>query len=112
MKIPVSNNTAMPIYVGAAMIPAGETRHFEEQDVPHHLRPVQEAAPVDEPVDPLVTLLESNVGDVVAALPELSRADVERLGELEQAGQARKGVLSGIAENLLARAEAGTGGNA
>lgn len=107
MKIPVSNNTAMPIYVGAAMIPPGETRHFDEQDVPHHLRPAPvEAAPVAAPADPLAELLKGNVAAVVAALADLPDADVERLGELEQAGQARKGVLSAVAEELLVRAEA------
>ena len=107
MKIPVSNTSAMPIYVGAAMIPPGETRHFDEQDVPHHLRPapVAEAAP-QAPADPLAELLKGNVAAVVAALPDLTDADVERLGELEQAGQARKGVLSAVAEELLVRAEA------
>ena len=107
MKIPVSNNSAMPIYVGAAMVPPGETRHFDEQDVPHHLRPAPvEAAKVEAPADPLAELLKGNVAAVVAALPDLADADVERLGELEQAGQARKGVLSAVAEALLVRAEA------
>lgn len=107
MKIPVHNPTAMPIYVGAAMIPPGETRHFDEQDVPLHLRPAPvEAAPVAAPADPLAELLKGNVASVVAALADLPLADLERLGELERAGQARKGVLSAVAEELLVRAEA------
>ena len=106
MKIPVTNNTAMPIYVGSAMIPAGETRHFEEHEVPHHLRPKAEAVPVEQPVeDPLGEMLKGNVGSVVALLPAMTSADIEKLGELEQAGLARKGVLSAIAEIQLSRAE-------
>jgi len=105
MKIPVTNNTAMSIYVGSAMIPAGETRHFEEHEVPHHLRPKAEAAPVEQPVeDPLGELLKGNVQSVVEALDALSSDDIERLGELEQAGQARKGVLNAIADIQLSHA--------
>lgn len=107
MKIPVMNDTAMPIYVGASMIPPGETRHFEEADVPHHLRPqAEEAKTQDTPPDPLIELLKGNVQSVVAALPDMAAADIEQLGELEQQGQARKGVLSAIAEILLAKAGA------
>ena len=112
MKIPVSNSTAMPIYVGAAMIPPGETRHFDEQDVPPHLRPAQEvAAEPEAPADPLAELLKGNVASVVAALPGLSVSDVERLGDMEQADLGRKGVLGAIAEQLMIRAE-NTEGNA
>lgn len=105
MKIPVHNKGAMPIYVGAAMVLPGETRHFDEQDVPSHLRPkpAEEAKP-EEPNDPLAELLLCNVKEVTAALAGLSTAEVERLGELEQTGQARKGVLSAVGELLLTRA--------
>jgi len=107
MKIPVTNDTAMPIYVGAAMIPPGETRHFEEDDVPHHLRPqVAEIKTEDTPLDPLAELLKGTVPSVVLALPDMSIADIERLGDLEQQGQGRKGILSAIAEIMLAKAGA------
>jgi len=107
MKIPVTNNSAMSIYVGSAVIPPGETRHFELEDVPLHLQPapVEEVA-VEVEADPLAELLEGNVTSVVAALDDMTLADIERMGDLEQAGQARKGVLSAVAEALLARAEA------
>lgn len=102
MKIPVRNNSAMPIYVGAAMVPPGETRHFDKQDVPHHLRPVEQVeAVVEAPADPLAELLKGNVKEVVAALAGLSIADIERLGDLEQQGHARKGVLNAIADIQL-----------
>jgi len=106
-RIAVENKTKMPLYVGSNIVPPGEIRDFPESQVPHHLRPapVAEAAP-QAPADPLAELLKGNVASVVAALPDLTDADVERLGELEQQGQARKGVLSAVAEELLVRAEA------
>lgn len=105
-KIPVHNKTAMPIYVGAAMVFPGETRHFDEHEVPHHLRP-QEEAPAKKqaaPADPLAGMLKGTVKEVTAGLDGLLTGDLEKLGELEQSGQARKGVLSVIADLLLTRA--------
>jgi hypothetical protein len=115
MKIPVTNNTKMPIYVGAYMVPAGETRHFEEHEVPEHLQPVPATPAEPEPaVDPLQDLVaQSTAEQVIAALPGLSTEDLERLGDIEQARTRdhkpapRKSVLSAIAETLLERAEAG-----
>ena len=110
MKVPVTNNKAAPIYVGAYMIPAGETRHFEEEDVPPHLRPQPVVQPVvEEPKDPLALLAARPVKEIQAALPELKLEELERLGELEQLkGEAgRKTLLSAIAEELLKRAESG-----
>jgi len=104
MKIPVSNNTAMSIYVGAAMIPPGETRHFDEEMVPHHLRPAAEEAAAEPEVEPFAALLGHGVKDIAAALPTMETAEIEKLGELEQQGQARKTLLSAIAEELLTRA--------
>lgn len=104
MKIAVHNPTGMPLYVGATMVPAGETRHFDEQDVPLHLRPADEApsAQDEDPFNPLAALLEGTTREIVAALPDMSAEDIRQLEALEQLGQARKGVLSAIAEALLA----------
>ncbi|SEO63639.1 hypothetical protein [Nitrosovibrio sp. Nv6] len=111
MKVPVHNNTGMPIYVGSAMILPGETRHFDKHDVPDNLRPKKvAAAEVDEatpPGNPLVELLQHKVEDVKATLPTLADGELELLGELEQlGGNPRKGVLSAVAEEILKRAEA------
>lgn len=104
-RIPVTNNTSMNLYVGSNIVPPGETRDFFESQVPLHLRPVDqvEEAPVVV-VDPLAELLDGNVASVVAALPELTTEQIEKLGEMEQAGGKRKGVLSALAEALLTRA--------
>jgi hypothetical protein len=104
-RIPVENNTAMPIYVGSNMIPPGEIRDLPISQVPPHLRPPEPAAVVEEATpDPLTELLEHNVKTVVAALDSLSIEQIEKLGEMEQAGAARRGVLSAIAEKLLSAA--------
>lgn len=108
-KVSVTNSNAMPIYVGAQMIPAGETRHFDEDQVPENLRPVpEEAAPIAAPLDGMQALSEGKVSDITAALPSLSDADLERLGEIEQTkgDAARKTLLSAIAEETIKRAEA------
>jgi hypothetical protein len=104
-RIPVENNTAMPIYVGSNMIPPGETRDLPISQVPPHLRPPEPAA-VEEVAtsDPLTELLSHNVKTVVDSLDSMSIGDIEKLGEMEQAGSARKTVLSAIAEKLLSAA--------
>ncbi|HQS59974.1 MAG: hypothetical protein B7Y56_03455 [Gallionellales bacterium 35-53-114] len=103
-RIPVTNNGAMMLYVGANMVPPGETRDFPESQVPHHLRPAPVEVKEETPADPLASLLDGNVPSVVAALPELSVEQLEKLGEMEQAGGKRKGVLNALAEALLTRA--------
>lgn len=104
MKIPIANTGKNHMSVGSYLIPPGETRHIEEAEVPHHLRPKKEEEKKEAPADPLTELLAGNVPSVVAALPELSVEQIEKLGELEQAGGKRKGVLSALAEALLTRA--------
>jgi hypothetical protein len=110
---PVTNRTAMPIYVGSTMIPAGETRHFPDDQVPEHLRPVapaDAAAPVvttdAPPTDPMAVLLEGTVEDVTAQLGTLDPAQLDALDALEAAGKARKTLLAAIAEERLKRAGA------
>ena len=109
--IPVTNNTAMPMYVGVHMIPAGETRHFPLDQVPEHLRP---AAPEPEApqatADPVADLLEGSVADIVPQLDALTTEQLEALGEREQVGKARKTLLAEIAERLLKRAGGEGGG--
>jgi hypothetical protein len=105
-RIAIENKGQMPMYVAGQMIPGGETRHFDKTMVPREYWPKEEE-PAEEPaVDALAELLEHNVQTVVAALATLSREDLEKLGEMEQAGAARKGVLGPIAEKLLADATA------
>jgi len=112
-KIPVHNNGAMPIYVAGQMIPAGETRHFDADMVPPEFRPAPaEAAEQPEPEDPLLKLFGEKLSVLLPILKDLSDAELDRLGELEQAkGEgARKTLLAAIAEETLRRADAATAG--
>lgn len=105
MMIPVHNTTAMPIYVHGQMIPAGETRHFDASVVPPEYLPAEPEPVEAEPVvDTLAELLTGTVAEIVPQLDALGIEELERLGALEQTGQARKGVLGPIAEILLTRA--------
>jgi hypothetical protein len=111
-KLPITNNGAMPIYVAGLMIPPGETRHFDADLVPLHLRPAPVEPEAEEvPGDPLADLIEGTVKEIAAGLADLSDEDLSRLGEIEQGkgDAARKGVLSAIAEETLKRAEAKQG---
>ena len=116
-KFPVTNNTASPIYVGADMIPAGETRHFFLDQIPEHLRPAPAAAVKEEPKDELAELSTGTAKDIIAALPGLTAEDLTRLEEMESARMtgdkpsARKSVLAAVQEEQLRRAEAATGGD-
>lgn len=135
-QIPIHNDSENPIYVGTAMVAAGDTRVFDEADVPPHQRPdavqvdgidvVESPAPVADaasdvalttegdmaPADndaALHAMLEGSVASISKQLGELSDADLERLGDLEQLGQARVTLLSAIAEAQLERANAAEG---
>jgi predicted flap endonuclease-1-like 5' DNA nuclease len=105
-KVPVTNTTRMPIYVGATMIPAGETRHFNERDVPVHLRPAKAAEPAAPPAaDPLAELLGHGVKKIEAQFGELGIGDLEQLAAMEKkSASPRKSLLAAIDEELLNRA--------
>lgn len=111
MRIPVTNTTGVPIYVGAAMIPAGETRHFEEADIPAHLRPKAVEAAAEPPKDALLDLSGKPAKEILSAIPDLSDEDLKRLGQLEadKGEKARKTVAAAIQEETLKRAEAAAG---
>lgn len=103
MQVPIENKGSMPIYVGGMMIPAGETRHFSEDDLPPEFR---SSAPVvqDDLADPFAEILDGNVHEVTGALDLLNREWLVRLEAMELAGKNRKGVLAAIAEEMLRRA--------
>lgn len=135
-KVSVSNSTAMPIYVGSIMIPAGETRVFNEDEVPAHLRPPAEAPVVEPPaadetegnaggeggeggaggeggvggddVD-VKALAAAKVADILPQLGALSGPHLYALQQIELArgAAARKTVLEAITAESLKRAGAG-----
>lgn len=103
MKVPYHNDSDKYVHIGATMIAPNDTRDVEETEIPGYTAPGA-VAKVAAPADPLGGLLKGNVASVTAALADLPLADVEKLGELEQAGQHRKTLLAAIAEELLNRA--------
>lgn len=111
MRVPVENNSQMPIYVAGVMIPPGETRHFEEDQLPPEYRSSASPPVEEQPVDPLVTILAMNVADVVNGLPALSDEELDRLETLEAEGKARKGVIAAVTADRLRRAEAKVNGS-
>lgn len=98
-----TNDTDHFLCVGLVTIAPGMTR-----DVDSALLQLPESAVSTSPelpaADPLLVLLDAAVAQVVAKLPELSTAELEQLGVMEQTGKARKGVLEPIAELILTRA--------
>lgn len=104
MRVPIENNGQMPIYVAGVMIPPGEIRHFEDDQLPPEFRAPAVVEEVPE-IDPLADLLAMKVDNVVNGLAALSDEELARLEVLEAEGKQRKGVLEGIAEDMLRRAE-------
>lgn len=104
MKYPVTNTTGMPIYVGALMIPPGETRHFDLDQLPPEHRPAVEAPAPEAPPDRLAEIAEMKVDLILPILADLNAEDLARLQLLEVEGKARKTVLEAIAAEGLKRA--------
>ena len=106
-KVPVTNNTAMPIYVGSNMVPPGETRHFDLAEVPEHLRPAPaEVAAEAVETDPVEALSAKSAKEIIGAIPGLTDQQLEQLGNLEQARETpRTTVLKAISETSLTRAD-------
>lgn len=107
-KIPYFNDADHIVFMGGVMVPPGETRLVDEALIvadPAVADDGGNAAVVDSPdsfnIEKLEELLKNKQDDVLKAIPGLSLASVEALGELEQAGQARKGILGAVAERLL-----------
>lgn len=110
--VPFTNETDFYVTVGLLTIPPGQTRGIEATLHPDY------SAPADSPADELVEvdvseldlamqlLLAGNAESVLAAIADLADEELERLGELEQLGKSRKGVLGAVAEHLLNRAGA------
>lgn len=109
-KYPVTNNTAMPIYVGALMIPPGETRHFNLDQLPPEHRPQAEVKAPEAPPDRLAEIADFKVDLILPLLADLNAEDLARLQLLETEGKARKTVLEAIAAEGLRRAQLETEG--
>lgn len=109
-KYPVTNDSKMPIYVGALMIPPGETRHFDLAQLPAEFRPKADLPEAAQDSDPLATILALPIAKAVLGLPALSDDELARLEALEEAGQNRKGMLAEISIERLRRADLAAAG--
>lgn len=109
MKITVHNPGTTPMPVGAAYVMPGESRTFDQQDVPRHLWPDSEtAAPASAPAtDAIADLQKKTVKEILAAIPDLSADDLKRLGDLEVAAKKpRTSLIDAISALELERANA------
>ncbi|CAM8626847.1 hypothetical protein MCEMSHM24_02696 [Comamonadaceae bacterium] len=100
----IENTSNSPMWVSGVMIPPGEGREVMVPDEAPALTDL-----VEDVVDldgPLRELLAGNVSVVVAGLDGLSEATLTRLQELENAAEKpRKGVLTALADKLIAIAD-------
>lgn len=107
-EIPIHNNGSSTMYVNGRAIPHGETRMFNEHEVPPHLRPTftPEKKPVTEanPNADLLALLDRTIPQITERLPGLSDEELDIIEAAEQAGKTRAGLLKVIAEERLERA--------
>lgn len=97
-----TNETKKFMHVGGVTIPPGETREVDAALLPDHT--LDDALEPDIPADPLVQLMAGSVATITVALPSLSDADLTRADELEQAGVARKSMLTALSAEILRRA--------
>jgi hypothetical protein len=105
MRVPIENKGQMPLYVAGVMIPPGEIRHFDDDQLPPEFRAPAEASADEVPLDPLLDILKMKMGDVAKGLPDLSDEELDRLEMLEVEGHNRKGVIAAVAEERLRRGE-------
>lgn len=123
MKVPYFNSDDHIVFIGGVMVPPNETRLVEESFIPSastaDSEPVQNGEVRQQGSEPdnggavevdrekLVELLTRKQEEVLKELPGLGLQEIEVLGDLEQEGKARQGILGAVAERLLESA-AGT----
>lgn len=102
-KIAYTNTGKNPVYIGGVMIPPDDTREVDASLVPG-FKPDAAASGAAEPTYIVDVLMQKPASEIMAAIPTLAIEDLEKLGEAEQTGPARKEVLAAIAEHLLSHA--------
>lgn len=112
-EVPITNHGKTLMFVNNVAIPPGETKIFDESELPPHLRPAKAPTPLPaEPEDRLLELLDGNVSDIVAAIaergedgtPMLSDDELIRLGEAEANGKTRKSLMEALNKERVQRA--------
>lgn len=111
MQITITNDKEHPIFVTGTMIPAGESRTFEDWQVPPEHRPAITAAEQAVADTPLQAIAALSVPKLEAGLPALSDDELTELEALENAkDKPRQGALAAIIAERLRRAEASAAG--
>lgn len=103
MKVAVSNPGKSPMYVNGVMIAGGETRHFDETELPPALRPHGAPAAAAATADPVDELLAKPVAEILQAAATMTREEINALGEREDAKgpDARSELLAGLSREIL-----------
>ena len=106
MKKAITNHTLAAIFIGGKLLHPGDTREFDEAELPgEHQEP---ALPVvttlPSELERLAAVLQGNVGSVTAALYSETSAALGELRALEAGDRNRVGVIRAIDAEILARA--------
>ena len=109
-KIAVTNNTASLWFVAGQMVPPGETRHFDAEQVPEHMRPVPDTPAVVEPAepDPVGELQAHSIKEIMEMVPALTVDELGQLRDREAAAMSpRSTLLAALDKEMLDRAAGG-----
>lgn len=119
-QVAFTNDTKKTIHIGPKSVRPGETREVDPSMIPAKLKSkahglVEKNDQASEPeLNPVLLILDGTVADVLKAIAEknndgsykYSTDDLSALEQAEQAGNTRKGVIEGLTEERLARANA------
>lgn len=108
-EVPVKNDGKHDMHLGGKLIPPGEIRFVEQRFV--HMKGKKESDP--PPPNPLSKMLEHTVPQIAELIgqrntdgqPVINNETLDELEQLEKAGKNRQGVLTGIVEERLSRAD-------
>ncbi len=91
-------------WVNSTFVPPGETRTFNENEVPVHLRPVAAEVEQVEAVNPLLEILDLSIPAITEMLPGFTDEELDALEKAETDGNTRVGLIAAITEERLDRA--------
>ena len=97
---PFHNKKDHAVHIGGKVIHPGETR-MVDASLLHSAHEGEDKATEAKQQDPLLDILDGDVGQVSDALAGLSSDELDALESAEEKGNTRKGVLKAIAEARL-----------
>jgi hypothetical protein len=102
--IAITNDRKTPRKVANRTIMPGATAYFDKRELPPHLHPSAKKDVVEQ-VNPLTTLLDDTIKNIIPQLPGLSHDQLTELEEIEANYAKRSGVAKAIQEERLRRAD-------